>query len=228
MLSARLAEIRSRIDDAALRSGRSPSDVRLLAVVKGQSQEAIAEAIALGVTDLAENYVQEWRGRLDAFGAGVSWHLIGHLQSNKATLVVNRAATIQTVDRLSLVEALDRRASAPQRVLLQVNLAREPQKSGCAPEQAEALLDALLACRHLRPVGLMSIPPHFDDPTETRPLHAALRGLAERLNARQVQQGRSAPLTELSMGMSDDFEIAIEEGATMVRVGSALFGARQG
>lgn len=228
MLSERLAAIRGRMADAALRSGRDPRAVRLLAVVKRQPRAAIEEAIALGVTDLAENYVQEWRSRVDDFGPHLNWHLIGRLQSNKVHLVANRAATIQTVDRLSLLAELDRRATAPQEVLLQVNLAREPQKAGCPPEGVAELLEAALQARFVRPVGLMSIPPHFDSAEETRPLHAALRELAARLNGEQVAQGRQPPLRELSMGMSDDFEIAIEEGATMVRVGSALFGARQG
>ena len=228
VLSERLAEIRGRMAAAAARSGRAADSVRLLAVVKRQSDEAIHEAIALGVTDLAENYVQEWRARVDRFGAGVNWHLIGHLQSNKVGLVVNRAATIQTVDRLSLVSELDRRATAPQSVLLQVNLAGEEQKSGCTAAEAPTLLDAIAATKWLRPVGLMAIPPHFDDPEQTRPLHAGLRQLRDALNLREASLGRAASLRELSMGMSDDFEIAIEEGATMVRVGSALFGERSG
>ena len=228
MLSERLAEIRERMAIAARRSGRNPEAVRLLAVVKRQSDEAIHEAISLGVTDLAENYVQEWRARVDRFGTGVNWHLIGHLQSNKVAMVVNRAATIQTVDRPSLVAELDRRATAPQQVLLQVNLAAEAQKSGGSASDIPSLLEAVTSSRWLRAVGLMAIPPHFDDPEMTRPLHAGLRALGERLNERELAAGRAAVLRELSMGMSDDFEIAIEEGATMVRVGSALFGERSG
>jgi pyridoxal phosphate enzyme (YggS family) len=228
VLSERLAEIRGRMAAAESRSGRAAGSVRLLAVVKRQSDEAIREAISLGVTDLAENYVQEWRARVERFGEGLQWHLIGHLQSNKVGMVVNRAATIQTVDRLSLVAELDRRATAPQEVMLQVNLAGEAQKSGCSAAEAVTLLDALSASRWLRPVGLMSIPPFMEEAEATRPLHAGLRELRETLNRRELEAGRTACLRELSMGMSDDFEIAIEEGATMVRVGSALFGERSG
>jgi pyridoxal phosphate enzyme (YggS family) len=206
-----LKEVRERIARACGRAGRAPFSVTLAAVSKGQPLEKIREAFAAGQTLFAENYAQELREKSTAL-PGAEWHFIGALQSNKARMVVGRAALIHTCDRISLARELSRRAEGVQRVLLEVNIGREPQKSGVLPEEAPGLLDAVRALPQLRCEGLMCIPPAEGDP---RPHFRALRELGEKLGLR-----------ELSMGMSADFEAAIEEGATIVRVGTAIFGAR--
>ncbi len=228
-LAERHAAVMDRIAAAAVRARRSPSEVRLIAVGKGQPLSAISAAAALGVTDFGENYARELK--LKAPGLpGVRWHFIGHLQSNKVAEVVGAAAVVQSVDRPSLGVALDRRVAtlgAGHRldVLVQVNVAGEQQKSGCHPHDAPGLCCQLDQLAGLRVCGLMSIPPHFDDPGQTRPLHASLRALHARCREALPVAAHDA-FTELSMGMSDDLEVAVEEGATMVRVGTALFGPR--
>jgi len=207
-----LNRVRERIAAAAAKAGRDVRQIKLIAVSKLQPLEKLREAVAAGHTVFGENYAQELREKAEALGPGVEWHFIGALQSNKARLVVGRAAVIHTCDRLSLAREISKRATAPQRVLLEVNVGREPQKAGVLPEDAPALLEQVRALPNLACEGLMCIPPADQDP---RPHFRALRELAERLQLR-----------ELSMGMSTDFEAAIEEGATMVRVGTAIFGER--
>jgi PLP dependent protein len=206
-----LDRVRERIAAAAARAGRDVRQIRLIAVSKTQPIEKLQEALAAGQRVFGENYAQELTAK-SAQLPGVEWHFIGALQSNKAKLVVGRAAFIHTCDRLSLAREISKRADAPQRVLLEVNAGREPQKAGALPEETEALLEQIRALPNLRCEGLRCIPPAAGDP---RPHFRALRELAETLK-----------LPELSMGMSADFEAAIEEGATMVRVGTAIFGAR--
>jgi hypothetical protein len=229
----RLAAVRERIDRAARASGRDAADITLIAVSKRQPIERVALAVAAGVTHLGENYVQELRDKRaeletrvgQELAAGLHWHMIGGLQRNKARIVVPLVDTVESVDRESLAVELDRRAAGADRVLpicIQVNLSREPQKSGVDPDALPALLEACEPLSHLRVEGLMTVPAASDDPPQTRGSFARLRELRDTL--------RNAPgggdLRELSMGMSGDFEIAIEEGATRVRVGTLIFGPR--
>lgn len=220
-LAERLAVLHERIDAAVRRRGDG-DPVRLVAVSKRQSVEAIEAALAAGQRDFAENYAQELASKRAALaGRDLRWHVIGPVQSNKVKLVLD-CAWIHTIDRSSLLDAIDRRASAVQRVLVQVNVAGEPGKSGAAPADVPALLDRIGTLAHVQCDGLMLIPP-LADPESTRPHFRALRRLRDEL-ARVARPG--VHLRELSMGMSDDFEVAVEEGATMVRVGTALFGPR--
>jgi pyridoxal phosphate enzyme (YggS family) len=206
-----LSRVRERIAAACARAGRSAAEVQLVAVSKTQPIEKLRQAFAAGQKIFGENYAQELRAKAEAL-PGAEWHFIGALQSNKARIVVGRASLIHTCDRLALAREIAKRAASPQRVLLEVNVGKEPQKSGALPEDVPALLDAVRALPALRCEGLMCIPPASGDP---RSHFRALRELAGKLGLR-----------ELSMGMSADYETAIEEGATIVRVGTAIFGER--
>src|SRR5262245_23385842 len=217
-IRANLERVQAAIAAACGRAGRSPGEVLLIAVSKTVETDRIRIAIEAGVSALGENRVQEAKEKVEALGHPVPWHLIGHLQTNKARDAVAVFDVVHSVDRLELARELERRASAGQRVLdvlLEVNLGREPAKSGVEPDALGALLDGLAGLAHLRPRGLMAIPPVAESPEQTRRWFQTLRGLGERHG-----------LPELSMGMSADYEVAIEEGATMVRVGTAIFGAR--
>lgn len=227
-IATRFAALRARVDAAARRAGRGAAAVRIVGAAKKQTPERVAAAVQAGLRDIGENYVQEAaakRATVEALvgpelAASLRWHGIGHLQSNKAAEAVAHFEWLHTVDSLRLAQQLERRAAEAARhvtVLLQVNLSGEATKSGVAPDAAPALLDALRELAHLRVVGLMTMPAPAPDPELVRPVFARLRALAE-----------TAQLPELSMGMSDDFEVAIEEGATLVRIGTALFGARKG
>ncbi len=229
-IAARLAEVRARIAAAAARAGRAAEAITLVGVAKAHSAEAIAEAVGAGLGDVGESFAQEAREKipavhalLDARGAPhPRWHFLGQLQRNKVRLVTPQFDCVQTVDRLSLAEEISRRAEAEGRtldVLLQVNVDAEPQKGGAAPEELPALLDAVRKLPALRARGLMAIPAPAPD---MRPAFARLRAL--RADLARAPGGEA--LTVLSMGMSDDFEAAIEEGATCVRIGTALFGKR--
>jgi len=226
----RVVEIRARIAAAAHRAGRDPADIRLLAVAKRQPIARVAAALRAGVRDLGWNYVQEARdarSALDAArgdGPAPRWHLIGPLQRNKAQAAVALFDLVETVDRASIADELARRADASGRVLpvfLQVNVDADAAKSGAAPDQVEALLAHCAALGALRVEGLMTIP-RAGEPEDARAAFARLRELRDRLRG----SPGGAALRELSMGMSGDFEIAIEEGATSVRIGTALFGER--
>lgn len=229
-IAERLASIRVRIASAARRAGRDPAEVTLVGVAKRASAERVAEAARAGLGCIGENYVQEARDKRAALAdrpeaRRLRWRLIGRLQRNKARDAVALFDVIETVDREPLARELDRRAAEAGRtleVLLQVNVSREPQKAGIDPAEAPALLAACATLPHLRVCGLMALPEISDDPEATRPAFARLRALRDAL--RDAPGGAS--LRELSMGMSADFEVAIEEGATLVRVGTALFGAR--
>jgi len=219
-----LAAVKSRIAAAALRAGRDPETVQLVAVSKTVDLERIRQAVAAGQTLFGENYLQEAREKVAALGHEVGWHLVGHLQTNKARGGVELFDLIHAVDRLKLAQALHKAATAAgkvQDVLLQVNLAGEETKSGAAPGEVLALLKAMARLAHLRVLGLMTMPPFFADPEQVRPYFRALRELRD-----QAREMTGLPLPELSMGMSGDFEVAVEEGATLVRVGTAIFGSR--
>ena len=230
-LAARLAAIRERIAHAAARSGRDPASVKLLAVSKTQPPEQVLEAVRAGLRAFGENRVQEAEGKIPALRGlcreTLEWHLIGGLQRNKARRAVELVDVIQSVDRLELLAALDKAALATgrrPRIFLQVNVDDEPQKGGCAPAGLAELARAADACASLDWVGLMAIPRACEDPEQVRPSFARLRALLDDLNrARPAERRR----TELSMGMTADFEVAVEEGSTWLRIGTALFGARE-
>jgi pyridoxal phosphate enzyme (YggS family) len=221
-----LEELKRRLEDAARTAGRDPVDIRLVAVTKTVGLEGLKEAVAAGQTLFGENYVQEARGKIASLGPGLTWHFIGHLQSNKAKAAVELFDLIHSVDRASLAQALEQAAARRdkiQNILLQVNLAGEASKSGTAPENAQDLLSEISKMPHLRVLGLMTMPPWFDDPARVRPYFRALRELRDRLRGLQLVEGN---LPELSMGMTGDFEVAVAEGATLVRIGTAIFGQR--
>jgi pyridoxal phosphate enzyme (YggS family) len=223
-----LEEIKRRIEEAARSAGRDPADVRLVAVTKTVDQERLKFAVAAGQTLFGENYVQEARTKIAALGPGLTWHFIGHLQSNKAKAAVELFDLIHSVDRVSLAQALEQAAARlgkVQDILLQVSLAGEETKSGAAPENVQVLLREISAMPHLRVLGLMTMPPWLPDPEEVRPYFRALRELRDRLRGFHVVAG---DLPELSMGMTGDFEAAVSEGATLVRIGTAIFGQRPG
>ena len=211
------------LENATRASGRPPAP-RLLAVSKTRTAAEVAALADLGQASFGENYVQEAAGKIAALaGRGLEWHLIGHLQSNKANEAARLFDWVQTVDRLKLVAALARHrpdGRPPLNVLLQVNIDDEASKHGCRPEDIPALAAAVAAEPRLALRGLMAIPAPHADPEQRRPAFARMRGLFERLRE------AFPPVDTLSMGMSDDFAIAIAEGATMVRIGSALFGPR--
>jgi PLP dependent protein len=231
-LRERLEGVRRRIAEAARRSGRSPEEVTLVAVSKTQPASAVLEAVAAGALDFGENRVQEAEakiGELKDEAAQARWHLIGHLQANKARRAARLFHMIHSVDSPSLVERLERVCEDEGRerldVLLQVDLAGEATKSGAREGELPALVSALGGCERVRCRGLMILPPFFDDVERVRPYFRRLRELRDELSARGVFVGGRG---ELSMGMTHDFEAAVEEGATLVRVGTAVFGERGG
>jgi len=234
-IAARLAGVRGRMAAAAARAGRDPSCVTLLGASKYQPAEHVAAAIASGLTCCGENYVQEARDKQprvrDCLGeeqpSPVRWHMIGALQRNKARDAVQLFDVIETVDRLSLAKEINKRAATSGReveILLQVNLSQEPQKAGVREDELAALVEACAGLEHLRLTGLMTIPAPHPEPDGNRPAFAHLRALRDNLQRQPGGEG----LRELSMGMSRDFETAIEEGATLIRVGQDIFGPRPG
>ena len=226
-IESHLAAIRSRIAAAAAAAGRTPSDVSLLAVSKTFGPDHVRAAYAAGQRDFGENKVQEALQKQEATAdLAIRWHLIGHLQSNKAKKAAPAFAAIHSVDSVELLRRIDAAAveagSAPD-VYIQVDLAGEDTKFGAPEADAGAIARAAASCRAARLKGLMLLPPWFDDPELARPYFRRLRGLRDRL----IEEGiDAAQLHELSMGMSHDFEVAIQEGATLVRVGTAIFGKR--
>jgi pyridoxal phosphate enzyme (YggS family) len=226
-ISNNLQAVRGRIDDAARAAGRDPASVRLIAVSKTFPIEAVREAAAAGQVDFGENKVQEGLQKIaQSAELEIRWHLIGHLQSNKARKAVGTFAWIQSVDSLDLLQRLDEAADGqgtrPQ-VLVQVDLAGEATKFGAPPDEARQIVQAAARARALRLAGLMLLPPFLDDPEQVRPYFARLRAFRDELARGDADR---ASLNELSMGMSHDFEVAVQEGATMVRIGTAIFGRR--
>jgi PLP dependent protein len=217
-IRANLERVRERIARAAERAGRRAEDVLLVAISKTVDAGRIRQAIEAGVPALGENRVQEARGKVAELGRPVPWHLVGHLQTNKVRDALELFDVIQSLDRVELARELDKRGRARDRAtnaLVEVNVAGEASKGGVAPDGLGELLEAVAALPHVRVQGLMAIPPEAAEPDDARVWFRALRKLGERYG-----------LAELSMGMSGDFEVAIEEGATMVRVGTAIFGPR--
>ena len=226
-MKQRLENIKERIRKACESSGRDPNSVRLVAVSKTVAADIVKEAIAAGVTTLGENYVQEAREKFKALVQyPLSWHFIGHLQSNKAKYAVRLFNLIHTIDSLKLALELDKQAAKVdkvQQILVQVNISGEDTKSGVSADEAPRLISEISRMENIALKGLMTMPPYFYQPEKVRPFFAALRKLRDQIEQTQP----NVSLTELSMGMTGDFEVAIKEGATLVRVGTAIFGERQ-
>jgi pyridoxal phosphate enzyme (YggS family) len=226
-IASNLAAVRSRFERAAARANRDAAGIRLIAVSKTFPVDCVRAAAAAGQVDFGENRVQEALSKIEATrDLGLRWHLVGHLQSNKVRKAVGPFAAVHSVDSRDLLARLDAVATEERcavRVLIQVNLARETSKSGAPPEELGSLLAAAQGCRAAQVVGLMLLPPMFDDAEGARPYFRGLRELRDQL----IDAGTPRRLLEeLSMGMSHDFEVAVEEGATMLRVGTAIFGPR--
>ena len=226
-IQARLAGVRDRIASAAGLAGREPASVRLVAVSKTFTAEHVRAAAAAGQTDFGENKVQEGLQKIaQTADLQIRWHLVGHLQSNKARKAATGFDVIHSIDSAALVGKLDEAAEALDRrtdLLVQVDLAGEATKHGAREDELATIFDAARGCRAARVVGLMLLPPASEDPEEARPYFRVLRDVRDRLLARGVA---GSMLRELSMGMSHDFEVAVEEGSTIVRVGTAIFGER--
>lgn len=221
-LQANLARVNSTLNAAAQRTGRDPAKIAVVAVTKGMTADRVKEAIAAGLKIFGENRIQEALPKIEKVGSGdISWHLIGHLQRNKAKFVEGHFKMVQSVDSVALVESLDRRLGSNLDVLIEVNVAAEPQKTGALSSSVFEIARAALDSSRLQLRGLMTIAPQSENPERARPIFRELaslrRDLAERL-------GTGMPV--LSMGMTDDYEVAVEEGSTMLRLGRALFGSR--
>jgi hypothetical protein len=228
MLKQRLEQVRERIRQAAESCKRDADSIRLVAVSKTISADSVREAIEAGVTTLGENYVQEARDKFKALlQYPVSWHFIGHLQSNKAKYAVRLFDLIHSVDSLKLARELDKQAAKVdkvQQILVQVNISGEDTKSGISADEAPGLIGEIGRLKNIAVKGLMTMPPYFYQPEKVRPFFAALRELRDRIKAQCLPD---VSMDELSMGMTGDFEVAIKEGATLVRIGTAIFGERQ-
>jgi pyridoxal phosphate enzyme (YggS family) len=221
-----IMNIRQRMAAAAERSGRNPADIQLMAVSKTVPPERIREALDAGITWFGENYVQEAREKIPAIDQNASWHMIGHLQTNKVKYVVHLFDWIHSVDRLELAKELDKRAAQNQRtlkVLIEVNVSGEASKNGMEPSRVLEFVRQISVLPNLSVQGLMTMPPYSDNPEDARPFFIALRRLRDEIASENIP---GVQMKELSMGMTDDFEVAIEEGATIIRVGRAIFGER--
>lgn len=227
-LGARLAQVRAQIDAAALKCGRSPQEVTLIAISKTHPASLVRRAIDLGAGDIGESRVQEAEQKINELGrTAARWHLVGHLQANKARRAVQLFDVIHSLDSLELAQRLDRLCREEDReslsVLIQVDLGHEETKSGIAESDLPELVEGLQRLERLQLTGLMTLPPFFDDPDQARPFFRRLRDLRDELATQRAFGDRKG---ELSMGMTHDFAVAIEEGATMVRIGTAIFGER--
>lgn len=227
-IAANLRAVQERIERAAAKTGRGPCNIRLVAVSKTVPVARIQEAIAAGVTDLGENRVQEAREKAESLGRQVRWHLIGHLQRNKVKYIFPLFDVIHSVDSVALAQEIgqeaEKRGWPGIDLLLQVHMGGEETKSGFEPEGLSSAVEEVARLPRLNVKGLMAIPPYLPDPEEVRPYFRQLRQLAGEIRRREIP---GISMEELSMGMSHDFEVAIEEGATLVRVGTAIFGVRQ-
>lgn len=227
MIQANIDHIKSRIRQVASNCGRPSDSVRLVAVSKRFPASAIEEAQSAGQTIFGENYIQEAQEKYEALGGNVQFHFIGHLQSNKAAIAAEMCTMVETVDRFKLAKILNKhlqRIDKKLDILIQVNIGEDIRKSGIKADQVAELLGKIGEFDRLRPLGLMTMPPFNADPEDSRVYFRKLKSLAEILGKRKLFHDNSA--IELSMGMTNDYEIAIEEGATLVRVGTAIFGQR--
>jgi len=226
-LKKRLENIMDRIKTAAISCNRDPESIRLVAVSKTVPADRVREAINAGVTTLGENYMQEAREKVSALSSyNVSWHFIGHLQTNKAKYAVRLFDLIHTVDSLKLAVELNKQSkkiNKIQQILIQINIGKESSKSGIYKQDALKLIKEISGLENLTIKGLMTVPPFFDNPEKVRPYFSALRILRDYIKDEAV---KNVSMEELSMGMTGDFEAAIEEGATLVRIGTAIFGKR--
>jgi len=223
-IATHLEAVRSQIASAAQRSGRDPSSVRLVAVSKTHPAEAVAEAVAAGQKVFGESRVQEAREKIPSSPPGLDWHFIGHLQKNKVRQALPLFTFFHSIDSTALAQAMDRVAGETGKTtegLLEVNVSGEGTKHGFTPDELREQFAGLISLPHLRIRGLMTMAPYSENPEDARPVFRALRELRD-----ELQSAHGHPLPELSMGMSGDFQPAIEEGATLVRVGSSIFGAR--
>jgi len=219
--------VRERIAAAALRVGRDPKEVKLMAVTKTVPEDLVEQAVRAGVDILGESYVQEARAKISSLGKVCPWHLIGHLQTNKAKYVVRLFDTVHSVDREEIAQALHERCvreGVTLKVLIEVNISGETSKWGVAPEELVSLIRRISTLDTLEVRGLMTMAPWSEDPESVRPIFTTLRQLRDRVRAEGIPR---VEMAELSMGMSDDFEVAVEEGATVVRIGRAIFGERR-
>jgi pyridoxal phosphate enzyme (YggS family) len=223
-LSINLAEVRARVKEAACRLGKRPEDIEIVAVTKNVDIKTMQQAQALGIKSFGENRVQEFIQKYPAFYGSVGWHFIGHLQTNKAKQLIGKVDLIHSLDRLSLAREIQERAKEKNilvKTLLQLNISKEDTKFGLEEKDVLPFLEALMPMENLRVLGLMTMAPISDQPEDVRPIFAALRRMAERISS------EGFPLVEmqyLSMGMSQDYYVAIEEGANIIRIGSAIFG----
>lgn len=227
-LAERLARVRAQIAAAVERAGRRSDEVTLIAISKTHPSSVVTRLVELGATDLGENRVQEAEGKISEVGRDrARWHLVGHLQANKARRAVNLFDVIHSLDSIDLAQRLDRLCVEEGRdnlsVLIQVDLGHEETKSGIDETELEQLVESLGSLERLQLIGLMTLPPFFENPEDGRPFFRKLRELRDQLAAQGAFGDRKG---ELSMGMTNDFEVAIEEGATMVRIGTAIFGER--
>jgi pyridoxal phosphate enzyme (YggS family) len=220
-------QILDRIGEAAVKRGRNPKDIKLLAAAKAQSIDSVRAAVAAGVSLIGENYVQEGQEKKAQITQFVEWHMIGHLQRNKAKAAVEIFDLIESLDSVALARELEKqgkRIGKKIRALVEVNLAGEESKSGIAKADLASLLEAIATLDHVAVEGLMTVPLFREDPEEIRPYFRELRELKMKFNAQRIP---NVNLTELSMGMTHDYPVAVEEGATIVRIGTALFGPRK-
>ena len=225
-VSDNIRRVREIVAEATHRSGRSPADIRLMAVTKTVANSRIAEAVRAGADIIGENYVQEAKRKQETLGKTGEWHLIGRLQTNKAKYAVRLFDVIQSVDRLEIAAEIDRRARAAglvMKILIEVNVAGEETKSGVPIADTVDLVRAIAPFENLSIQGLMTMPPWFDDPQNARPFFRALRELRDRIGAGGIPR---VEMKELSMGMTGDYPVAVEEGATIVRIGRGIFGQR--
>lgn len=226
-ISDNVKMIKQRIVSAAVKCGRDPDSIKLLAVTKTIPTEYIIKAIDAGITMIGENYVQEAKDKIAAIGSRAGWHMIGHLQTNKAKYVVALFDYVHSVDRLELAQELNRRAGLINRklnILIEINVSGEKSKSGIPADDTPALIKQIAGLKNLAVRGLMTMAPYSNNPENARPYFCALRNLRDNISRQQISE---IQLEELSMGMTDDFIVAIEEGATIVRIGRAIFGERK-
>ena len=216
-----IQRVRERISRASARSGRSEKDVRLVAVTKKVDIERIRIAFSSGIKDFGENYIQEALKKIEVFGDGPCWHMIGHIQTNKVKNIPGFFSYVHSVDRREILEGLER-FGKPVKVLFELNLSGEESKHGTQEDNLKRMLERMHALKNVEPVGLMTMAPFVENAEDVRSVFATLRHILEKVN-----REFSLDMRELSMGMSSDFEVAIEEGATMVRIGTAIFGERQ-
>ncbi|MGC4019617.1 MAG: YggS family pyridoxal phosphate-dependent enzyme [Muricomes sp.] len=226
MLKEQLEEVEHRIQAACDKAGRKREEVTLIAVSKTYPSPVLMEAYNLGVRVFGENKVQELTGKYEELPHDISWHLIGHLQTNKVRYIIDKVELIHSVDSLKLAEAIEKEAAKKNctvKILIEVNVAQEESKFGVKPEEVIPLIEKLSVFEHIKVCGLMTIAPFVENPEDNRPIFANLQKLSVDIKAKNID---NVNVSILSMGMTNDYEVAIEEGATMVRVGTGIFGAR--